>query len=184
MKTGQASSGIAALLWMGIGLIALLLAQGIRRPGMVTNQDPGPAFFPILLGSLLLLAGFGGGSLPGARHGNRFRSQHSRGSPHRLKPTRRVADGFSIVGFRRWSPTPSSCLILDSCLPVASSGPGCSGYRAPAGGLPWPWEQVSPLPSTGSFPACSWFSFLSVVWVLSSRPNRVHNPGGPDTGLP
>jgi len=57
MKTGQASSGIAALLWMGIGLIALLLAQGIRRPGMVTNQDPGPAFFPILLGSLLLVGG-------------------------------------------------------------------------------------------------------------------------------
>ena len=31
--------------------------RGIRQPGFATNQDPGPAFFPILLGSLLLLAG-------------------------------------------------------------------------------------------------------------------------------
>jgi len=51
MKTGQASSGIAALLWMGIGLIALLLAQGIRRPGMVPIRGRGPAFFLVRIGS-------------------------------------------------------------------------------------------------------------------------------------
>ena len=47
----------AAVLWMVIGALALLLSRGIRQPGFATNQDPGPAFFPILLGSLLLLAG-------------------------------------------------------------------------------------------------------------------------------
>ncbi len=54
-ENGQASSGIAALLWMGIGLIALLLWTGHSPPGMVTNQDPGPHFpHP---SSLLLVGG-------------------------------------------------------------------------------------------------------------------------------
>jgi putative tricarboxylic transport membrane protein len=42
---------------IGAGVIALVLAGGIRASSLPGNHDPGPRSFPILMGSLLVLGG-------------------------------------------------------------------------------------------------------------------------------
>jgi hypothetical protein len=48
---------IAGIVWLALGLTAVLLATGIQKPGFGSNQDPGPQFFPILLGAILAVGG-------------------------------------------------------------------------------------------------------------------------------
>lgn len=50
----QALSGAV---WLVIGLVAVVLSLAIKKPGFANNQDPGPQFFPILLGALLATGG-------------------------------------------------------------------------------------------------------------------------------
>jgi putative tricarboxylic transport membrane protein len=52
-----ATQRIASFVWLTIGLTAVLLGRAIKKPGFASNQDPGPQFFPILLGTLLALGG-------------------------------------------------------------------------------------------------------------------------------
>ena len=42
---------------MAVGLAAVVLGRSIRKPGFASNQDPGPQFFPELLGFILALCG-------------------------------------------------------------------------------------------------------------------------------
>jgi putative tricarboxylic transport membrane protein len=48
---------IAGIVWFTVGLTAVVLGRAIKKPGFASNQDPGPQFFPILLGSFLALGG-------------------------------------------------------------------------------------------------------------------------------
>ena len=48
---------IAGFAWLTMGLTAVVLGRAIKKPGFASNQDPGPQFFPILLGFLLALGG-------------------------------------------------------------------------------------------------------------------------------
>ena len=48
---------IAGIAWLTVGLTAVVLGRAIKKPGFASNQDPGPQFFPILLGSFLALGG-------------------------------------------------------------------------------------------------------------------------------
>lgn len=48
---------IAGAAWLAVGIIAVVLGSAIKKPGFASNQDPGPQFFPILLGSFLAIGG-------------------------------------------------------------------------------------------------------------------------------
>ncbi len=50
----------AGCFWLAVGLTAMVLGKAIKKPGFASNQDPGPQFFPILLGMALF---FGGAAL-------------------------------------------------------------------------------------------------------------------------
>ena len=48
---------LSGLVWLSIGLAAIVLSGAIKKPGFANNQDPGPQFFPILLGALMVAGG-------------------------------------------------------------------------------------------------------------------------------
>ena len=48
---------LSGMVWLSIGLAAIVLSGAIKKPGFANNQDPGPQFFPILLGSLMVAGG-------------------------------------------------------------------------------------------------------------------------------
>ena len=48
---------IAGFVWMTLGLTAVVLGRAVKKPGFASHQDPGPQFFPILLGLGLALGG-------------------------------------------------------------------------------------------------------------------------------
>lgn len=47
----------SGLVWLSIGLAAIVLSGDIKKPGFANNQDPGPQFFPILLGIMMVVGG-------------------------------------------------------------------------------------------------------------------------------
>lgn len=46
---------IAGLVWLVIGLVTMALVWDIKKPGFGNNQDPGPQFFPLLIGYLITI---------------------------------------------------------------------------------------------------------------------------------
>lgn len=52
-----ATQRIAGLVWLALGLTAVVLGRAVKKPGFAANQDPGPQFFPVMLGLLLALGG-------------------------------------------------------------------------------------------------------------------------------
>jgi len=48
---------LSGLVWLSVGLAAIVLSGAIKKPGFANNQDPGPQFFPILLGTLMVAGG-------------------------------------------------------------------------------------------------------------------------------
>ena len=62
------------LFLIGIGILALILARQISRPGLGDNRDPGPRAFPVALAAGLIA----GGLIESARAGmKRFRTGRS-----------------------------------------------------------------------------------------------------------
>ena len=48
---------LSGAVWLVLGLLAVILSLAIKKPGFANNQDPGPQFFPILLGVLMAAGG-------------------------------------------------------------------------------------------------------------------------------
>jgi hypothetical protein len=88
---------LSGAVWLILGLLALVLSMDIKKPGFANNQDPGPQFFPILLGVLMTT---GGVALCGSGLFAKWKSAtHPSGALNKSETTRTKALLEFLLGF-------------------------------------------------------------------------------------